>query len=84
LPSTVVSGTRESQQPIHRISGVWPLALFLKNSGSLEAMSEAQILLAWREAVNSSSTLREQVSVERVACCQYETDMREVRTAMPE
>jgi hypothetical protein len=41
------------------MSGAWPLALFLKNSGSLAAMSEAQILLAWSEAVNSSSVRRE-------------------------
>ena len=79
LPSTVVSGTRESQHPIQRMSGAWPFALFLKNSGSLAAMSEAQILLAWREAVNSSSVRKQgDVSDGLQMLQQQEMDMREV------
>ena len=40
----MVSGQRESEQPIHRISGDWPAASLLKSSG-LEAEREVRKVL---------------------------------------
>jgi len=54
-PSTVVSGTRESLQPIQRMAGDWPWALVGKNLASLWAVSEAQRLLLSRACWKADS-----------------------------
>ena len=45
-PRMVVSGTRESEQPIHRIFGSWPLALLVKKDVSVLVTLDAHSLFA--------------------------------------
>jgi hypothetical protein len=46
--STVVSGTRESEQPIHKIWGLWPFAILGNNWGSCSACLAAHARLRSR------------------------------------
>jgi len=45
-PRMVVSGTRESAQPIQRTFGAWPFALLAKKDVSFEATLAAHSLFA--------------------------------------
>lgn len=57
-PRTVVSGTRESEQPIHRMGGAWPLADSEKKFCSFFAVSSAHCLLLCRHAAKASPAMR--------------------------
>lgn len=47
-PVIVVSGTRESEQPIQRMPGCWPAALCLSRSGFVLGSASLQALLPIR------------------------------------
>jgi hypothetical protein len=55
-PRIVVSGQRESAQPIHRISGCWPVASLGKSDESSSAVFEAHLRFcasaSWYVSVN--------------------------------
>lgn len=53
-PRTVVSGMRESEQPIQRIWGFWPEARVGKRSGCSEAVAWAHFLFCWRASLKES------------------------------
>lgn len=47
-PVIVVSGTRESEQPIQRMPGCWPAAFCLSRSGSVLGSDSLQAMLRFR------------------------------------
>ena len=58
----MVSGTRESEQPIHRIWGCWPEARVGKRSGLALAVAWAHCLFWWRACLKVSVRRRKALS----------------------